>query len=207
MRATQFHLRDILFGGIFGVISDALTRRYDPVVSPANSAAVDRSTPAGTLAAEVESGTANPGEVAGRLDRWFWRQRMNKTESWLAQSRDVFELEERIRRLERTVGPCYFSRQSRQRAAVTPWTRYRLDGVTIGRSKGPHAVAQMFPPLPFVRGACGGTAPPIRAGEPFRGAARSGRWRGYPVIISVFSPPVRPHPQAVGTRTRPRSRQ
>lgn len=42
--------------------------------------------------------------LSAALDRWLWKQRMRETEAWLAQSKDVFELEARIRALER--GPC-----------------------------------------------------------------------------------------------------
>lgn len=113
MRPTQIHFRDTLFGGVFGVIGDALARRYDPAGSPANSAAFDPPPASGMPVAEGESGAARPRGIAGRLDRGFWRQRMNETESWLAQSQDVFELEERIRRLERSVGNRYYCRRLR----------------------------------------------------------------------------------------------
>lgn len=39
--------------------------------------------------------------VSAALDRWLWKQRMRETEAWLAQSKDVFELEARLRELER----------------------------------------------------------------------------------------------------------
>jgi len=38
------------------------------------------------------------------LDRWLWKQRMRETEAWLAGSFDLFELEARIRELERRQG-------------------------------------------------------------------------------------------------------
>ena len=43
-----------------------------------------------------------------RLDAWFWRQRQRSNESYLAQSQDVFELERRMRELERSVGSRYY---------------------------------------------------------------------------------------------------
>ena len=43
-----------------------------------------------------------------RLDAWFWRQRQRTDESYLAQSQDVFELERRMRELERSVGSRYY---------------------------------------------------------------------------------------------------
>jgi hypothetical protein len=43
-----------------------------------------------------------------RIDRWFWRQQMRDREAYLAGAHDIFELEERIRRLERSVGSRYY---------------------------------------------------------------------------------------------------
>jgi hypothetical protein len=42
-----------------------------------------------------------------RLDRWLWRQEMKEREAWLAESKDVFELEQRLRMLERVGGRYY----------------------------------------------------------------------------------------------------
>jgi hypothetical protein len=43
-----------------------------------------------------------------RLDRWLWRQEAREREAYLAGSKDVYELEERIRRMERSVGGRYY---------------------------------------------------------------------------------------------------
>ena len=42
-----------------------------------------------------------------RLDRWLCGQEMKDREAWLAESQDIFELEERMRRLER-LGSRYY---------------------------------------------------------------------------------------------------
>jgi len=47
-----------------------------------------------------------PG-IFERLDRWLWRQEMKEREAWLAQSKDIAELEQRMRMLER-VGSRYY---------------------------------------------------------------------------------------------------
>ncbi len=44
-----------------------------------------------------------PG-LLDRLDTWLWRQRQRSVEATLAQSKDVFELEARMRALERPYG-------------------------------------------------------------------------------------------------------
>jgi hypothetical protein len=43
-----------------------------------------------------------------RFDRWLWQQQVREREAYLAESKDVYELEERIRELERTVGSRYY---------------------------------------------------------------------------------------------------
>jgi len=43
----------------------------------------------------------------GRLDNWFWRQQQRQREAYLAQATDIFDLEERMRRLERSGGRSY----------------------------------------------------------------------------------------------------
>ena len=42
-----------------------------------------------------------------RLDRWFWSQEMKEREAWLAESKDIFELEARMKMLDR-VGSRYY---------------------------------------------------------------------------------------------------
>jgi hypothetical protein len=43
-----------------------------------------------------------------RFDRWLWKQHVRDREAYLADAQDIFDLEERIRRLERSVGSCYY---------------------------------------------------------------------------------------------------
>ena len=43
-----------------------------------------------------------------RFDRWLWQQHVREREAYLAESKDIFELEERIRRLERSIGGRYY---------------------------------------------------------------------------------------------------
>jgi hypothetical protein len=52
--------------------------------------------------------TTGGGNLLDRLDTWFWRQRQRADEAYLAQSQDVFDLERRIRTLERSVGSRYY---------------------------------------------------------------------------------------------------
>jgi hypothetical protein len=59
------------------------------------------------VAAHKRSPATRPGLFA-RIDRWFWRQRQRALEAHLAQSQDVYELERRIRDLERNAGSRYY---------------------------------------------------------------------------------------------------
>jgi hypothetical protein len=44
---------------------------------------------------------ARADTVFDSLDRWLWKQQMRETEAWLARSTDVYDLEARLRRLDR----------------------------------------------------------------------------------------------------------
>jgi hypothetical protein len=43
-----------------------------------------------------------------RLDHWFWRQQQRAVEAYLAKATDVYDLEARIRALERNVPHPYY---------------------------------------------------------------------------------------------------
>jgi hypothetical protein len=49
----------------------------------------------------VDAHIERADSLSAALDRWLWKQRTRETEAWLAQSKDVFELEARLRELER----------------------------------------------------------------------------------------------------------
>ena len=72
------------------LIFDPLRREREPENRPTRSA-----------------GTRSLG-IFERIDRWFWRQQMRDREAYLAGAQDIFELEERLRRLERSVGSRYY---------------------------------------------------------------------------------------------------
>jgi hypothetical protein len=55
-----------------------------------------------------EPATVTAPSLLDRLDTWFWRRRQSADETYLAQSQDVFELERRMRALERSVGSRYY---------------------------------------------------------------------------------------------------
>ncbi len=67
-------------------------------------ARVERSTKS---APEKTNGSARP-TLMERFDRWLWNQHVRDREAYLADAKDIFELEERIRQLERSVGGRYY---------------------------------------------------------------------------------------------------
>jgi hypothetical protein len=68
-----------------GILRDANERA--PEVGENVNAPGDASTPRGSWVT--------------RLDAWFWERGMKRREAYLAQSADIFELERRMRGLER----------------------------------------------------------------------------------------------------------
>jgi hypothetical protein len=127
MKATQIHQGSTLFGGLFAVIAESLGRKPAAAASHAGKAAASAKeassraqTPAVSDPAKTSGWLVRLGqrcwnrqmggvdvEIARSrglfesLDHWLWKQQIRETEAYLAQSKDVFELEERIRRLER----------------------------------------------------------------------------------------------------------
>ena len=84
------------------VWSGALTRSAD---------ALGRSDATSGRERDPRRTNASPPRSPGffeRIDRWFWRQAVRDREKYLAGSQDIFELEERIRRLDGAVGSRYY---------------------------------------------------------------------------------------------------
>ena len=91
MRINNSHLYDNSLAGILarlahGILQDANERVQERSASPVNAPAYA------------------PGRSLGwldRLDTWFWKQDMKSRDAFLAQSTDIFDLEQRMRCLER----------------------------------------------------------------------------------------------------------
>lgn len=66
--------------------------------------APDPKAPAASSRTNGCSPTSRPS-LTRRLNDWFYRQQVDQREAYLAQSTDIFDLERRIRHLERR--PCY----------------------------------------------------------------------------------------------------
>jgi glycine/D-amino acid oxidase-like deaminating enzyme len=115
------------FSDVIDIIAESLGRPPIPTTTKAANAAtwgpaagtVPKAAPAPATPAEsgrleraaawlwqrqlrgVDAYIARADGMFAALDRWLWKQRMRETEAWLAKSHDLFELEARIRQLER----------------------------------------------------------------------------------------------------------
>jgi hypothetical protein len=57
---------------------------------------------AGSIATPVPAKIERPKQSwMDRLDRWFWRQEQKQRDAYLAGAADIFELEQRMRMLDR----------------------------------------------------------------------------------------------------------
>jgi hypothetical protein len=89
MRMTHRPLGDAAGLGIFSLMARAL--------APRPRAPEERGH---AHAASVEASPARPG-ILDRLDTWFWRTEQRALEEYLGKAQDIYDLEARIRGLER----------------------------------------------------------------------------------------------------------
>ena len=97
MTTMKFVLNEPVWGG-------ALTRSADALCPT-------RPDPTKRHERKPRQTNASPPRSPGffeRIDRWFWRLALRDREKYLARSQDIFELEERIRRLDRAGGSRYY---------------------------------------------------------------------------------------------------
>jgi hypothetical protein len=91
MRTNNSTLYDNSLAGILarlthGILQDAGDRAQRQASHPVN----DHDSPTGTNSSWLD-----------RLDTWFWKQELKERDAFLAQSIDIFDLEQRMRCLER----------------------------------------------------------------------------------------------------------
>jgi hypothetical protein len=87
--AAERYFDATVLGQLYTLMAEALGPTHKR--APARSAATPR---------PVSPGAPREG-LLDRVDRWFWHREQNAREAYLAQSRDVFELERRIEAMER----------------------------------------------------------------------------------------------------------
>jgi hypothetical protein len=96
--AAELYFTDSLIGHVSTLLADALggfpRRRRQPATrGPRPGVPAQRAT--------AKAGAEPRGSWLDRLDAWFWRQEQRAREDYLAGSADIFELERRMRALER----------------------------------------------------------------------------------------------------------
>ena len=105
MKATNFPHSDTSLIGT--LVKLAQSTFYDALPSNAErkGPTAPRTLPAGLRDAPE---ARESRRWASFLDNWFYRQQAKEREAWLAQSTDVFDLENRIRQLERRPWQRYY---------------------------------------------------------------------------------------------------
>jgi hypothetical protein len=77
-----------------GILLDANQRAQQDSAALANASA-------NSFGNSFSNSVSKSSSWLDRLDTWFWKQEMKRHEAFLAQSTDVFDLERRMRMLER----------------------------------------------------------------------------------------------------------
>jgi len=88
-------------------LTGVLARLTHGILLDANQRAqLDRAKRANTsnnsLGTSFANSVAKSRSWLSRVDTWFWKQEMKRREAFLAQSADIFDLERRMRMLERS---------------------------------------------------------------------------------------------------------
>ncbi len=83
-------------------VAGILTRLTHGIFEDANERAQEKNTLAASdVTNAVADSSAGLSGLLDRVDTWFWRREMKSHEAFLAQSIDIFDLERRMRCLER----------------------------------------------------------------------------------------------------------
>lgn len=96
--AAELYFNNSIYGQLYTLIAGTLGGS-EPRRDPAEPRSHAKSRPR-QPAREIAKAAPRTGFL-DRLDAWFWRQAQREQEAYLAKSRDVFDLERRIRALER----------------------------------------------------------------------------------------------------------
>ena len=92
MQTHRLSMNDPAGSGVFALIATAL------MPAPPQSAPSQRHAPDRDLS--VKASAPRRG-LLERLDRWFWAQQQREIEAYLAKATDLFDLEARIRAIDR----------------------------------------------------------------------------------------------------------
>jgi hypothetical protein len=105
-RAAERYFSNTLIGQVSTFLAQRLAgspARRSPSPSPS-----PRGRPGGApLARKTDPATRPPG-LFDRIDAWLWRQEQKRREAYLAESRDLFDLERRMEALDRAAFTRYY---------------------------------------------------------------------------------------------------
>lgn len=104
-RAAELYFKESIIGQLSAVIGEALARR-STAAQDARRAAVQAGRKPSTASSQPAAASAPAAiperkSLLDRLDAWHFRQAQREREAYLARSKDVFDLERRMRALER----------------------------------------------------------------------------------------------------------
>ncbi len=99
MKAINFHFGEMAVNGAWARLA------FTEVLGRLRSDARPRQL---TLLPHTSAPKRESLSLFERLDRWMYRLQQREHEAWLGTSQNVFELEDRIRNLERSVGSRYY---------------------------------------------------------------------------------------------------
>ena len=111
-KTAEIYFKESIIGQLSSIVSEALGRRAT-AAEVARKATVEAGRKAATVANGSTAGVAGaPVEarksLLDRLDAWHFRQAQREREAYLAQSKDMVDLERRMRSIERgTMGRYY----------------------------------------------------------------------------------------------------
>lgn len=106
-RAAELYFKDSIIGQLSAIVGEALARR-STAAEDARKVAVQAgrkpATAGNAAATPAPAPVAEHKSLLDRLDAWHFRQAQREREAYLARSKDVFDLERRIRAIERGPG-------------------------------------------------------------------------------------------------------
>ena len=106
-KVAELYFKESIIGQLSAVVAEAVARR-STAAEDARKAAARAARKPSTVAAEAAAPVEARKSLLDRLDAWHFRQAQREREAYLARSKDVFDLERRMRAIDRgTMGRYY----------------------------------------------------------------------------------------------------
>ena len=110
-KTAEIYFRESIIGQLSSVVSDALARRAT-AAAVARKASVEAARKAQASSTGSTTRAAAPvvarKSLLERLDAWHFRQAQREREAYLSRSKDLFDLECRMRAIERGAAGRYY---------------------------------------------------------------------------------------------------